>query len=126
MTTQNQKENAQLHQDFALQLRRTRLLSGVTQKELANKTGVTYQQIQKYENGTSRISAVRLNQMLDSLNTPYEKFFQNIAVTTPAYDTGHKSTRIDDATLKICARVAAVKDQALRQKIKDAIYCLTS
>lgn len=124
MTTQNQKENAQLHQDFALQLRRTRLLSGVTQKELANKAGVTYQQIQKYENGTSRISAVRLHQMLDSLNTPYEKFFQNIAVT-PA-DTGHESARIDDATLKICARVAAVKDQALRQKIKDAIYCLTS
>lgn len=37
-----------------------RELSGFTQKDLADQLGITYQQIQKYENGRDRISAVRL------------------------------------------------------------------
>ena len=42
------------------QLKSLRKLAGYSQTELANKVGVTFQQIQKYERGTNRIGASRL------------------------------------------------------------------
>ncbi len=44
----------------ARRLKKVRLENGLTQTDLANKLGVTFQQVQKYENGKNRISAGKL------------------------------------------------------------------
>ena len=119
MNTKNKETETQIQKNISAQLRHTRLLSSITQKDLARKVGVTYQQIQKYENGKSRISAVKLYRLLNALNVPYEEFFK----ATPKEKERNETY---DSTLKICARLMAVEDLVLRQKIKDAIYCLTS
>jgi transcriptional regulator with XRE-family HTH domain len=45
--------------------------------ELAERVGISYQQIQKYEKGISEISIVRLSQIADALNTPLVSFIAN-------------------------------------------------
>lgn len=56
-------------------LRRLRLQSGLSQTALAQSAGVTFQQIQKYERGTNRISASKLMEFAQMLNTPVSSFF---------------------------------------------------
>lgn len=55
---------------------RRRLLK-ITQKELASQIGVTFQQLQKYEQGINRISASRLWQISRILKTDVNFFFDD-------------------------------------------------
>ncbi len=56
-------------------LRERRTLMGLTQDAIATATGLTFQQIQKYEQGKNRISASRLLQFSDLLNVDPNYFF---------------------------------------------------
>jgi transcriptional regulator with XRE-family HTH domain len=49
---------------------------GITQRRLAHALGVTFQQVQKYENGSDRIAAGRLQQLSLVLQAPSAFFFQ--------------------------------------------------
>jgi transcriptional regulator with XRE-family HTH domain len=59
-------------------LRKFRLLRGISQEQLAEATGVTFQQIQKYENGRNRISVSRLWQFSKVLKISVEGFYDGI------------------------------------------------
>lgn len=48
-------------------IRRRRVLAGVSQERLAERCGITFQQVQKYEKGTNRVSASRLLQIAGHL-----------------------------------------------------------
>jgi len=52
------------------------LRGSMSQEKLAKKLGITFQQIQKYENGKNRISAGRLYYMSQILNVDIQDFFQ--------------------------------------------------
>src|SRR5580765_340562 len=56
-----------------VRIRRVEL--GLSQTELANALGVTFQQVQKYEKGTNRIGASRLHAMAGVLRVPVSYFF---------------------------------------------------
>jgi transcriptional regulator with XRE-family HTH domain len=56
-------------------IRARRLAKGVTQMELAKQLGVSFQQIQKYENGMNRIGAGRLVQIAQALGVPLDALF---------------------------------------------------
>jgi transcriptional regulator with XRE-family HTH domain len=56
-------------------VRMRRVALGVSQSTLGAKVGVTFQQIQKYEKGTNRISASRLSQIADVLQVKEAYFF---------------------------------------------------
>ncbi|MEB2846487.1 helix-turn-helix domain-containing protein [Rhizobiales bacterium RZME27] len=56
-------------------LRRFRQVAGISQSALGGALGVTFQQIQKYERGTNRVSASRLQQIADVLNVKVSDFF---------------------------------------------------
>jgi transcriptional regulator with XRE-family HTH domain len=48
---------------------------GLSQEKLGEKLGITFQQIQKYEKGTNRVGASRLQAMSEALNVPVSYFF---------------------------------------------------
>jgi transcriptional regulator with XRE-family HTH domain len=52
-----------------------RLQMGLSQTELGARIGVTFQQIQKYEKGTNRVGASRLQQISEALRLPVPTFF---------------------------------------------------
>ena len=54
---------------------RLRKECGYSQQYLADQLGITFQQIQKYEQGKNRISAGRLYHLCDILAVPIERFF---------------------------------------------------
>jgi len=60
-----------------------RHVMGMSQTELGEQIGVTFQQIQKYERGTNRISASRLFMIANILSAPVEFFFAGLD-TDPA------------------------------------------
>lgn len=59
-------------------LRAARRAQGKSQIEVAFALGVTFQQIQKYEKGTNRISATRLFEMAHLLHVPITYFFDGL------------------------------------------------
>ncbi|MFA4950625.1 helix-turn-helix domain-containing protein [Brevundimonas sp.] len=59
-------------------LRRRRRLLGLTQQQLATQVGIRFQQIQKYECGANRISAARLWQLAEALESPVSYFYDGL------------------------------------------------
>lgn len=60
-------------------VRMRRFLVGMSQGKLAEQLGITFQQVQKYEKGTSRISASRLQTIARVFEVPVGFFFENMA-----------------------------------------------
>ncbi|MCG8434526.1 MAG: helix-turn-helix domain-containing protein [Gammaproteobacteria bacterium] len=59
-------------------VRMRRVLEGFSQESLGERLGLTFQQVQKYEKGTNRISASRLYQIAGVLTVPVEYFFEGL------------------------------------------------
>lgn len=59
-------------------VRQRRWLAGMTQQQLAEKVGIKFQQIQKYETGANRVSASRLWDIADALSVEVSFFFDGL------------------------------------------------
>lgn len=59
-------------------VRHRRWMVGMTQQQLAEKVGIKFQQIQKYETGMNRVSASRLWDMATALSVPVDFFFDGL------------------------------------------------
>lgn len=57
-------------------IRHLRRSKAMTQMELAEKMGISYQQVQKYEKGTSELTIKRLLQVADALSVPISTFIE--------------------------------------------------
>jgi transcriptional regulator with XRE-family HTH domain len=55
-----------------------RLMLGLGQEKLGNALGLTFQQVQKYEKGTNRISASRIQEIAGVLQVPVGFFFEGV------------------------------------------------
>ena len=58
------------------QIKRRRAVLGMTQWQLADQLGVSFQQLHKYETGVNRVPAMRLLDIAKALSTPIEWFFE--------------------------------------------------
>ena len=75
MTTQdNQSNPVDLHVGGRVRMRRKFL--GLSQTDLADSLGLTFQQVQKYERGSNRISASKLFEIARTLKVPVAYFFE--------------------------------------------------
>src|SRR5437660_12296923 len=61
--------------EIGRKIRALRLERGLSQSGLADGIGLTFQQVQKYEKGTNRVSAGRLQRIADILETPVMFFY---------------------------------------------------
>jgi transcriptional regulator with XRE-family HTH domain len=62
----------------SLRIRQRRIMLGLTQQQMAELIGVTYQQAHKYETGINRISAGRLYQIAKALGVDISYFFEDV------------------------------------------------
>jgi transcriptional regulator with XRE-family HTH domain len=65
-------------------MRERRIMLGLTQPQLAELIGVTYQQAHKYENGLNRIAAGRLSGIAQALGVPIIYFYDGLTTTAGA------------------------------------------
>lgn len=77
-----------------MQLRRN--MMGLSQKDLAQICGVTFQQIQKYEAAENRISASRLFDVSAALETPVSFFFSGLPGNMPEETRTNRSMRVSE------------------------------
>ena len=59
-------------------IRHRRWMGGMTPQKMAEKVGIKFQQIQKYETGMNRVSASRLWDISDALSVPVSFFFEGL------------------------------------------------
>lgn len=77
---------AEAEKAIGARLKLLRKIKSLTQNDLAALLDVKFQQVQKYENGTNRISASRLHQLTKALNVSWDFFFpQNNQVGTDGF-----------------------------------------
>lgn len=65
-------------------IRHRRWMVGMTQQQLADRVGIKFQQIQKYETGMNRVSASRLWDIAEALEVPVAFFFEGLGETASA------------------------------------------
>ena len=99
--------------EMGQRIRSRRLDCGLSQTELAVTIGVTFQQVQKYENGTSRISASRLEKIGKALDTPVAFFFGG--ESNPGSDLAVRDT---ESVFEILQTARAVRLLRAFHKIK--------
>ena len=77
-----------------LQLRR--IMLGMSQSDLAKRCGVSFQQIQKYETAGNRISASRLFDLSQALDTSVAFFFSGLPGNLPPETKATRSARVSE------------------------------
>ena len=114
-----------VHVGSRLHMRRT--LFGLNQTELGEALGVTFQQIQKYEKGTNRISASRLFDLSHVLDVPFSFFFDDVPakVTEGGYAELSPSAELElmskRETLELVRAYTRIADPAKRQALMNVI-----
>lgn len=103
-------------------VRLRRLMVGMSQEALADRLGVTFQQVQKYEKGTNRISASRLQAISDVFRVPPSFFFQDEENAGPstgvAHETGDVSTFVSSKEgLDLNRAFLKIDDASVRKSI---------
>ena len=121
-----------IDQYVGARIRMRRIMLGMSQERLGDAIGLTFQQIQKYEKGTNRIGASRLQQVGIVLNVPVEFFFEGAPLhngnvssnngfresLTASYVTEFMST---NEGIHLMQAFTKIKDPKIRKRILELI-----
>ncbi|MGD2134108.1 MAG: helix-turn-helix transcriptional regulator [Maricaulaceae bacterium] len=105
-------------------IRMRRNLLGVSQQALGAAIGISFQQIQKYENGANRIGASRLVQIAKALDTPVSYFFEGVERTSAraTRKEAQISAFLSSADgARLTAAWLDIEDAGLRQVVLDLV-----
>lgn len=106
-------------------VRLRRMLQGVSQKVLAEQLGVTFQQVQKYENGQNRISAGKLKLIAASLNVPVQFFLQSDDDPQSPSDEDALTHLLNDRdVISLVRAFSRISDEHLRKTIVEHVRSL--
>ena len=89
-------------------VRQRRVLCGLSQTELANAMGLTFQQLQKYERGMNRISASKLWQISQVLDVPVQWFFKEFSEPKGEEGSRREAFHMKRETLELVRNYVAV------------------
>lgn len=104
-------------------LRLRRIAAGMSQERLARALGITFQQVQKYESGDNRISASRLWEIAEALETPVADFFADAARGAPAYPT-RIGAAAEREIIDLVAAFGRIGDDEVRSAIRNMSRCM--
>ena len=99
-------------------IRLRRLQLGLSQSELGRRIGVTYQQVQKYEQGLNRVNATSLQALATALEVQTSYFFLKTSLSGSGSDT--LSVVVDDALERFLSLPDARRIVVTFPKIKPA------
>ncbi len=102
-----------VHVGSRVRLRRT--LLGMSQTQLGEKLGITFQQIQKYERGVNRISASRLYRLSHILDVPVSFFFDDLDEGASARSRG--DILLKRETLEFVRAYFRIGNPAVRKRL---------
>jgi transcriptional regulator with XRE-family HTH domain len=114
-----------IDQHVGSRVRMRRLMLAMSQEKLGAALGLTFQQVQKYEKGTNRIGASRLQQISQILQVPVAFFFEGLPSELAPYDSSGSAlsvAQIDDFVsgsdgLRLIGAFMRIDSAALRRRI---------
>lgn len=131
MSDNKKKPNpVDIHVGSRVRLRRTML--GMSQERLGESLGITFQQIQKYEKGSNRIGASRLQKICEVLSVPISFFFEDAPNGTPTIGGFREASGpnyvVDFLStsegLQLNRAFVKITDQKVRRRIIDLVRVL--
>jgi transcriptional regulator with XRE-family HTH domain len=131
MTENKKKPNPiDIHVGSRIRLRRNML--GMSQEKLGESLGITFQQIQKYEKGTNRVGASRLQAIASILNVSVAFFFENAPGLESSSQPGleeHSADYVADFCssaegLQLNRAFVKIGDPKVRRKVIDLVKAL--
>jgi transcriptional regulator with XRE-family HTH domain len=110
-------------------LRIRRKVLGLSQTQLADALGITFQQVQKYERGANRISASKLYEAAKLLQSPVSYFFDGLEETSNGEADDGFSRRMTQfvATpegLELAGLFPRLGDRRLRRRVVDLVRAM--
>jgi transcriptional regulator with XRE-family HTH domain len=106
-------------------IRICRLQRGLSQTELGQRIGVTFQQVQKYEKGANRVGASRLTQIADTLQVSLPTLFDGAStVGQVGPEASPRFLLSKPHSLRLLQAFDKVKDDGTRMALLEVIECL--
>lgn len=99
------------------QVRMRRKAMGLSQEKLGGALGITFQQIQKYEKGTNRVSASKLEMLAGALNVPVSYFFPSDENQLSRMSSPVVSFLMTDEGMDLASAMMNIKSSKLRRKL---------
>ena len=96
-------------------IRHRRWMVGMTQQQLADKVGIKFQQIQKYETGMNRVSASRLWDIADALGVQISFFFEGLDPTIQVPEECEGDILADKEALQLVRSYYAIPEAQRRR-----------
>jgi transcriptional regulator with XRE-family HTH domain len=94
-------------------IRTRRVAAGMSQSELGDALGVSFQQVQKYEKGINRISAIRLEKIAAAFDESIS-YFQTDGHAVSKAGQELQTLITDPINLRMCRALSALDNQAMR------------
>ncbi|CAN7683520.1 MAG: helix-turn-helix transcriptional regulator [Rhizobium sp.] len=104
-------------------IRIKRLMRKVSQTELGDRVGVTFQQIQKYEKGANRVSASMLVEIAGALDVDVRTFFEDVNTANDNPTPSDEFVVSRDGVL-LNAAFLSIKNEAVRKKIVKLVQAI--
>lgn len=104
------------NEEFGCKIRVFRLQAGLTQEKLAEELGITFQQVQKYESGATKVNLVKLQQIAEVLKIPISAFFE---------DSIHTPCQHNDDEIQLLRAFRKIKEVGLRTSVVDIVTRLS-
>lgn len=121
------KEKPLINKKVGLKIKQIRKSWGLSQIELAERIDLSFQQIQKYEKGSTRISVMRLQQISEALGVNITAFFEEGKRTpkvsdfalryTPGEDTFETYQPLNKEEITILKLIRKIKNKKVREGI---------
>jgi transcriptional regulator with XRE-family HTH domain len=104
-------------------IRIQRLAKGLSQTELANELGVTFQQVQKYEKGVNRIGCGRLYQIGSVLGVHITDFFEGSGKQKPSTSQAHSVRDLisEPQSFHLVQAFSEISDRRVRSSVVDLV-----
>jgi transcriptional regulator with XRE-family HTH domain len=88
-------EKSPIDKHVGSRIRMRRMMLGMSQEKLGDALGLTFQQVQKYEKGTNRVGASRLQHISEILQVPVSFFFEGLSAEQPGQASSEPARELD-------------------------------
>lgn len=118
------KTRQQIDKHVGANIRKQRTLMGMSQTDLGNAVGLTFQQIQKYEKGTNRVSASMMWSFGKALGMQPERFFEGL--NEKGMDRAGPDILANREVLEVAKSFATLKSPAMRRDVSKLIRTMAA
>jgi transcriptional regulator with XRE-family HTH domain len=116
----NARSSGKYDIELGKRIRLRRVEMDISQSGLADKLGVSFQQVQKYEKGVNRVGAARLQQIATALDVPITFFFDDDGLGKRVNDSKREVESLlfldSSFSLRLLRAYSAMKDQVVQRQ----------